>query len=485
MIERIDLTPRPPLRLRRGGVARPFTPLSTPPRFMERGVVRSGLIPPFHVVGEGARGWGKRPIAVLLITIILAAMAMRPAAAQTGSALTVHVDHVQGAISPLVYGGNYGPWDMLPPDTWAQAAAGGFSYLRFPAGSWGDQNDFQQLDVDLLSAFAQKINGVPAITVRLSGGTPAKAAEWVRYANITNKYNIRYWMIGNEPNLYDNYTVDQFNKDWRAMAQAMLAVDPTIILVGPETSQYPPPSITDPSSVAVRDWVRQFLKANGDLVKVVSVHRYPFPRNGTTPPTIDDLRKDPADWDTLVQDLRKTIRETVGHDLPIAITEANSTWAKDAGGPASPDSVYNAVWWADVLGHLIRQHVDIVAYWLLSGVGLNDGTGLIRESDVRPTYYTYVLYHQFGDQLVESTSSDSDVSITAATRKDGALTLMVVNRAATAKSVTVSLTGFTTAGTDLWRFDADHKGTKIGTSDELKAGTLNLPPASVSLYVAK
>ena len=88
-----------------------------------------------------------------------------------------------------------------------------------------------------------KVNANAMINVRLENGTPQQAAQLVQYVNIGKKYNVRYWAIGNEPSLYaadlkSNYDTVQFNKDWRAFALAMKAVDPSIQLIGPEIHQF-------------------------------------------------------------------------------------------------------------------------------------------------------------------------------------------------------------------------------------------------------
>jgi hypothetical protein len=45
-------------------------------------------------------------------------------------------------------------------------------------------------------------------------------------------------------------------------------------------------------------WMVEFLKANGDLVDVVSFHRYPFPSVRISgPPSMDELRLNAQEWD--------------------------------------------------------------------------------------------------------------------------------------------------------------------------------------------
>jgi len=86
----------------------------------------------------------------------------------------------------------------------------------------------------------------------------------------------------------------------------------------------------------------------------------------TSSTTIEDLRDNPGEWDVIIPNLRALIRDTIGRDLPVAVTEVNSHWDIRSGGETSPDSEYHAIWWADVLGRMIRQQVEIVNYFNLS-----------------------------------------------------------------------------------------------------------------------
>jgi len=59
------------------------------------------------------------------------------------------------------------------------------------------------------------------------------ATEWVRYANIKKKYNVKYWMIGNETwhPANSKETPEIYVKDLIAFSKAMKAVDPTIKII--------------------------------------------------------------------------------------------------------------------------------------------------------------------------------------------------------------------------------------------------------------
>jgi alpha-L-arabinofuranosidase len=400
-----------------------------------------------------------------------------------------------GPISPLIYGSNYGPWLTVPFYNLQQAYDSGIKILRFPAGAWGDHNDVTHLQIDQFMDFANKMGATAIFHVRLLDGTPEQAAEMVRYTNVERKYNIQYWSIGNEPTLFDaelktkgqSYDIERFNQEWRTFAEAMRKVDPSIKLVGPEIHQFsfdPTPGATTNFSQREEDWLIQFLKANGDLVDVVSFHRYPFPKTRASgPPTLDELRQNSQEWDKILLHAQDLIRQYAGRDLPIAVTEFNSAYDKSVGGDATPDSHYNAIWMADVLGRMIKNHVLMANEWALTAKGGFGGLGLVGAVDMYPAYYAYQLYKKFGNELVFSTSDDPDLSIYAAKRQDGALTIIVINLSLEEKTKALQINGRDQIQAETWLFDPDHKAENMGTIE--LSGQVTVPAQSITLYIVQ
>ena len=428
----------------------------------------------------------------VVISIILLFSACGPAPAPTPvpDALFVDPDTSLGPISPYLFGTNYGPMHAVPLDVMPLAETGGFTVLRFPAGRWTDTVDMKPFQIDQFIAFTKQMDSLPIISVRMLEGDPKIAADLVRYTNIQKKYGVIYWSIGNEPNIYTllkqadyEYTPDHLNKDWRAIALAMKAVDPTIKLMGPELSQWNETYGATPKDPAKRDWMTEFLKANGDLVDVVSVHRYPMfsPTNGPT--TVQLLRDNTRKWVKEMEYLRSLIREIVGHDLPIAVTELNSDPSSVQFQPVSPDSFYNAIWYADVLGQLMNADVFMVNQWVLSQRGT--GLGLFNGSAVRPTYYVFPLYKNFGNEQVYAASGITDVDIFAAKRADGALTLMVINLSDVEQRAPLKVNGVKLKEAEVWLLDAAHNAENLGKQPLPAEGVISLPAQSATLFVIK
>jgi alpha-L-arabinofuranosidase len=380
------------------------------------------------------------------------------------------------------------PVAMLPA-----AYDSGVKAIRFPGGAWGDRNDLKSYHIDPFIAFTQQVGAIPTISVRLREGTPEQAADLVRYVNIEKGYGVTYWAIGNEPTLFaaelrqmgkaDDYDTVQFNREWREFATAMKEVDPSIKLMGPEINQFNYDYDANPKDSADRDWMTEFLKANGDMVDVVTFHRYPFPRGAQQNVTIADLREHTREWTQTMVYLRGLIEELTSRDLPIAITEVNTHWNPAIGGEATPDSHYNAIWLAETLGQLMVQDVFMVNHWMLTSPGRQGGWGLIGRSEVRPSYYVFQLYRQFGTELLYANSGVPDVSLYAGRRDDGRLSLLIVNLADNAADVPVQLSSKRPQQAEMWQLDAEQKPESGTTFTWPTDDIISFPAQSVTLFL--
>lgn len=393
-----------------------------------------------------------------------------------------------GGINPLVYGVNHGPWAVITEKTLPLAQEVRISMIRYPGGNWGDENDLQPYHIDQFVFLAEQLNSEVSLNVRLHGGSPEKAADLVRYANVENDYNIRYWGIGNEPTLFTtsrdepDYGVERFNAEWRAFAEAMKAVDDSILLIGPELHQFGSSIDTTPKDPFDLDWMTEFLKANGDLVDFVSIHRYPFPQGrGGRAATVDELAAASKEWDEIIPYLRGLIIETTGEDIPIAVTEVNSHWSNAVGGEATPDSFINAIWWADALGRMISNDVDIVNFFSLQSNNSIGGYGLFGRSEPRPTYYVYKLYKEFGSNQVFAGCDHPNLGIYAAADKAGKLSVILINLSDTPliRPLTIVDEGLTVLSAS--RFDQENLLYEVAADQFEDLNAIEIPAYSITL----
>jgi hypothetical protein len=100
-----------------------------------------------------------------------------------------------------------------------------------------------------------------------------------------------------------------------------------------------------------------------------------------------------------------------------------------------------------------------------------------------PAYYAYQLYNKFGNELVFSASDDPDLSVYAATREDGAITVMVINLSLDEKTKALQIGDRTQIQAEMWLFDPDHKVENLGSTE--LSGQVTIPAQSITLYIVQ
>lgn len=349
-------------------------------------------------------------------------------------------------VSPRFFGQNY--WSWVP--AWGDAVASvetqtqelKLQFLR-AGGANNDKQEptpFSLDEVDDFVAFAQSVGGEPLLQVPLikniagDAATAQDAADLVTYVNVTKGYGIKYFAIGNEPDLYEEqslrdkgYDAVAFCAEYREFATAMRAIDPDIKFVGPDLSW---------KYMVDNDWLTPFLENCADVVDVVAVHRYPLqPTDCTTAKAYGDV----AAYRRVLTRLRKVMSSTGQAEKPLAITEANITWDGDPAKSkmeASPGTFPAAMWVADNLGASLEGQLDNISYWSLSEgwtLGFFDGT------EPRPAFHVFKLFStQFGSEVLTVTGAPTDVSVYSGHDGDAARTsLFVLNKASSPLELSV------------------------------------------------
>jgi hypothetical protein len=94
------------------------------------------------------------------------------------------------------------------------------------------------------------------------------------------------------------------------------------------------------------------------------------------------------------------------------------------------------------------------------------------------------MYTHFGSELVQADSSDPHLSLYAALRDDGALTVLLINLGDDEKTASLSLEGFTPGGdAEVWRFDAAHNAEPIESQPIIDGATVTVPGQSMTMLV--
>ncbi|RLE29222.1 hypothetical protein DRJ54_05045 [Candidatus Acetothermia bacterium] len=331
-------------------------------------------------------------------------------------------------VPPLLTGVSY--WRERWPDWVVEGIEG----LCAKTVRWGG-NDldrrFRDLeDVVRFASIASRCGLVPIVQVNMARGSPEQAAEWVREVVVEHGFEIPFWSIGNEPDLWPyqgwrKVSPEEYVREWRDFARHIKEAVPTVRLVGPDISLAPFRSLDDPDHQAAR-WLRAFLAEDGDLVNVVSVHWYPFRGNETD---IALLLGEPRLFTERMTRLRELVRELTGREIPVAVTETNLTWNWKAHGPAAGDSIFAGLRLAEIYGRAAQVGLLTVNTWSTWGDNTLSLFGWFESTPPRPTYYALLAYKGFAGRLVPCGSELNTVaSFCSYSEVDRSLHLVVVNK---------------------------------------------------------
>ena len=421
----------------------------------------------------------RRFLALAAATPALAAVQQHNVAAQGGETpahIAVEAGRELWRIPPGVRGFNF--WGTRSDAAFMpEYQKIGLNLLRFPPGQAGDQQPVSQELINDSAKVAKAVGGDMVVEVQLRGGTPEQAANSVRYANLQKKYGARFWEVGNEPDLYPrrvdepDFSPGWYNERFRAYAEAMKAEDPSIKLFGPVLSN------------KLDEWMRPFISECGDIADGLSWHFY----GGDSKQSEAALLASTAKFDQQVAKVRGWWQDPAvnpkGHarQVPLLISEYGASYVTSVSKNLTTQAA--ALWTADMLGHLVTQRIDMAAYFTLWGIenhGVWDSRGKIR-----PVYYSFLLFNQFGDRLLKAESDRPLLPAYAALRPDGALSLMIVNKDPdTTYRPTIDLQGFSAAApVRVWRHDKQTPGASSDYAGPLAPLDISIPPYSTTMLV--
>ncbi len=436
--------------------------------------------------------------------IILASLG-QPAAATTSASVTVSVGTSLATIPATGLGVNTAVWDthLLDASVPGLVAGAGFTAMRYPGGSTSDIYNWQTDSIvpgqsgwanpantfDAFMAVAKSSGATPIITVNYGsnaagngGNTPAAAAAWVQYANVTKSYGLKYWEIGNEvygngeyggaweTDLHSAHDPATYGTNVAQFAPAMKAIDPTIkigaVLAAPGNW---------PDGVSP-DWNSNVLAKCGTVIDFVIVHWYPQnPGSETDAGLLAAPRSGIGGTPgiaSMVASLKTLIKQYGGSNagnIQILVTETNSV-SSDPGKQTL--SLVNAIFIADTMTTWLENGVTSVDIWdLFNGAtNGNDSSSLYGSATVGdygilssgdagepaadtplPTYYGIQMLKALGrpgDTLVSTTSSNALLAVHAVRQANGNLAVMLINKdPANTTTATVDISGFSPAST--------------------------------------
>ncbi|MEY9857055.1 hypothetical protein ABH935_002663 [Catenulispora sp. GAS73] len=410
-----------------------------------------------------------RLAAALVLTSAGAVAAVTPPASAATDAVSVTVNAGQAlaTIPSAGVGTNAAVYDanMNGSATPGLLSSAGMNAVRYPGGSYSDIYHWQtgtaeggafiapNTGFDAYMATVRAAGAQPIITANYGSGTPDEAAAWVRYANVTKGYGVKYWEIGNEipgngeygaqweTDLHASHSATTYATNLLQFISAMKAVDPTIkigaVLIPPGSW---PDGIVGPGDT--QDWNQTVMSIAGPKIDFVIVHIYP-----SSTSEADMLTKPQSVDPPTMNAVHSLITQYAGANAPnvgIAVTETN-------GGPHYSDTAPQGLFAPDQYLTLMENGAFTIDWWDLhngtdctnlttvdGATDYNDGgvvsSGASCEPALNtpfPTYFGTEMISKLGspgDTLVSAGSSTPLLSVHAVKRADGDVDVMLINK---------------------------------------------------------
>ncbi|MBA3971004.1 MAG: T9SS type A sorting domain-containing protein [Bacteroidetes bacterium] len=317
-----------------------------------------------------------------------------------------------------------------------------------------------------------RANGMePVIQVPFDANryTAAQAANIVNYLNVVKGKNIKYWIIANEPNLGYGYTTPgQIANYFKPFASAMKAVDPNILIVGPEIAWFDQ-SIIDgltnpggPHDITGKDAAGRY------YLDVISFHTYPFNGSQTRSQVVSNLTSTNGLQDDLGHLNSRVAAANAFHNrtgtskIKTAITEANINYQNNPSDNVSglgANSFIGGQFVAEMMAVCLKQSVDFINIWsVIEGNTTESSIGYIDPvtNNKKPTFYHFkMMADNFKGNFANGTSNKTNVKAFGS-KNSSEITVMVMNQELTGSyNYTVRLNTTAIAGSTALKINLD------------------------------
>lgn len=366
---------------------------------------------------------------------------------------------------------------------WQNIANSGAQSIRF-GGIAPDKNmptDYQYLKM-IDSIRAKGMEPIMQVPFRNWRYSAQQAADIVKFVNVTSGRHVKYWVIGNEPDLGYSYTTStQIAAYIKPFASAMKTADPSIMIIGPECAWFNTNIINGlttpggPDDITGKD-------ANGRYyLDVISFHTYPFDGSQTRAQVVSKLASTGSLQDNLAYLNGRVANCNTAHGragstaLLTAITEANIDWQN-----SSTDDVYGVgansflggQFWAEMMGIAMKNGVDFINFWSVAEGSSNAGNiGYIDAgtNTFKPSYYHFkMMADNFRGNSVNATGNVANVK-TFASQSSAQICVMLMNEElSTQYNYTVKLGTGTVNGSNALKINVN-AGLSVEYSDVLQA----------------
>lgn len=303
------------------------------------------------------------------------------------------------------------------------------------------------------------------------------AVEWVKYANIKKKYNVRYWMIGNESwnKNNENSTVDIYAQDVIDFSKAMKAIDPSILII--------PNGDSD-------EFFKTVITKAGDYIDRLCVSNYGiFNFNAGYESYKDTTRCLIWPAQTALNAMNKYATPEQLDKWKLIVAEYGTIdWARLWHGT---NDMGHAIVNFDMTGQLLLEpQIEFSCFWNTRWLNnekqpQTDHDAIDANGNINPTGYSLLIWNKFlGDKMIKSESKERIISYASYSPQKNQLFVYLINKGEKEKSVDIIIPGKTEAKVvQSWEYfgKSDEDVNPVWQSKRLKGENLELKEYSITV----
>jgi alpha-N-arabinofuranosidase len=271
------------------------------------------------------------------------------------------------------------------------------------------------------------------------------AAAWVEYANLKRGYGVRYWEIGNEGYIDATVSPYDYAQDFVEFAQAMKAVDPSIITA----PNGPPRAEGSGRHEATKDvpWWKVLYETAAEHIDVISIHSYSCWQWGSYEAYRDHGPGYPEAFRDALSPLeaaRKYGFPDLADRLRLAVTETNAADWSENGWPKVNDLGHALVAF-DLFGTFLEtEPIDMAQLWNTRWVSHPDTPSLWDAVDdynrLQPTGQALAIWSRYlGDEMIRLSEPPRMRTFASRDAKTGRLAVFLLNKDRDAREVELEL----------------------------------------------
>jgi hypothetical protein len=333
------------------------------------------------------------------------------------------------------------------------------------------------MDFDEFMSLCREVGAEPTVVVCYDAlwrpgcsmtkkGLIETAAAWVKYANVTRGYGVRYWEIGNEGYIDSTVSPHDYARDFVDFAQAMKAVDPSI-WVG---ANGPPRAEGSGRHVPTKEtpWWKVVFEAAAEHVDFAPVHvyscwewkSYEFYRDHS--PGYPEAHRDAI---SPIEAARKYGPPGLADRLRVTVTETNAADWSQGGWPFVNDLGHGLVVF-DIFGTLLEiGRIENAQLWNTRWVSRDPDTPSLWDAvddynQLQPTGRALAIWSRFlGERMVGVSEPGRMRTFASYAPSSRRLSVFIINKDTMERRATVTLKGLPRPGdAQRWVWHGDGPG---------------------------